>query len=90
MMPNVLIAERFGGELGLDTDERNRIFRTAPITTRDYYNLCYALHDPQATFGEISQYAESVAGEIVQRDVPESLLAITGLHTAVEEFLKDK
>lgn len=90
MMPSISVVERFGNELGLSTAERDRLFRTAPVTTRDYYNLCDVIHDPDATYGETAHYAESVAAEIEDRDVPESSLAVTGLYATIEAYLKDR
>jgi hypothetical protein len=77
--------------LGLPPDERDELFRTAPIATKDYASLVDAIHDPNGTPEEVTEYAEGVVAEVQSRTShTEEATVVNGLRRAINEALESK
>lgn len=86
-MPQI---DRFGRDLDLTPEERDKMFRTAPISTRGYTALVDAIHDPAASQTEREDHLAAVAGELRLRARPgEEELAVQGLYKTFEDMTRN-
>lgn len=88
-MPDI---ERHGRGLGLSPEERDEMFRTAPIATEGYEDLIDTVHAPGTSRAAINRKVDAVVSEIGRRALPtESTAAFrSGLENQVERILESK